>query len=369
MTMLLMGYYGAHNLGDEMMLFCLRRWLEKQDVGIKLLCEGSREAGGRFQMPAAENLPLLLEWAWRDVWLRGKAFGLLNEFRKADGLIVGGGDLVRDDRGWRVFMYTMEKILLAFFMHRPVFLLNVGIGRPATWYGRWLLPWALRRCRQIVVRDVRSLEVCREAGAEVTFIPDIVMHLPDWLEGWRNKLDRTRAYIAVCLRTTSDAFGQYKLDEIRLRNLANALDHLAVQNGLDVVFIPFQAVQGENDNDIHVEVAKRMREQSRVLIREWSGNLAEVTQYIAGAACVIAMRLHAAILAVACGRPCAIMPYDYKVSEAARSLNVTDLITPDTLANLAELTTLLKGALKSGAVAQTRGMACWDSVSLRVRSG
>jgi polysaccharide pyruvyl transferase CsaB len=365
--MLLMGFYGARNLGDEMMLFCLRRWLKKQGVEVKLLCEGSREAGERFQAPATENVPLLLEWAWRDVWLRGKAFRLLNEFRKTDGLILGGGDLIRDDRGWRVFFYTVEKVLLAFMMGRPVFLLNVGIGRPATWYGRRLLPWALRRCRQIVVRDARSLEVCREAGAEASFAPDIVMHLPDWLEGRRIKPDPSRAYIAVCLRTTSDAFGQYKFDEIRLRNLANALDRLAVQNGLDIVFLPFQSQpeQGEDDNEIHAEIAGRMREQSHVLIREWTGDLAEVAQCIAGAACVIAMRLHAAILAAACGRPCAVMPYDYKVSEAARVFNIAGRITPETLTNPAELTALLQGTLNSGSAAQIGGMTSWDSISLR----
>ena len=360
-----MGYYGAHNLGDEMMLFCLRRWLKTQGVEPKLLCEGSREAGERFRLPATENVPLLLEWAWFDVWLRGKAFRLLNEFRETDGLIVGGGDLIRDDRGWRVFFYTLEKVFLSVLLNKPVYLLNVGIGSPSTWYGRRLLPWALRRCRQIVVRDARSLEVCREAGAEATFIPDIVMHLPDWLERPRNKPAPPRKYIAVCLRSTFDAFGQYQLDGIRLRNLASALDSLAVRNGLDIVFLPFQAEQGENDNDIHAEVAKLMREQSRVLIREWTGDLAEVTQCIAGASCVIAMRLHAAILAVACGRPCAVMPYDHKVNEAARLFNIAARITPDTLTNTAELAALLDAVLRSPAVQPRDPSANWDSVSLR----
>ena len=131
-----MGYYGARNLGDEMMLFCLRRWLNKQSIEITLLCENSRDAEARFHLAAVENLPLLFEWAWRYVWLYGNAFRLLNEFRKSDGLVFGGGDLIRDDRGWRVFLYAMEKIFLALLLRKPVYLLNVGIGKPSTSYGK-----------------------------------------------------------------------------------------------------------------------------------------------------------------------------------------------------------------------------------------
>ncbi|MGH9405999.1 MAG: polysaccharide pyruvyl transferase family protein [Terriglobia bacterium] len=368
MNMLLMGYYGSRNLGDEMMLYCLLRWLEGQGVKVTLLCEGSREPADRYNVPAVENLALLLEWGWVDVWLRVKAPGLIRRFWQTDGLIVGGGDLIRDDRGWRNFMYTMEKILLAIAFRKPVFLLNIGIGRPRTWYGRYLLTWSLRRCRQIVVRDLRSLEICRTAGAEASLAPDIVTLLPQWLEAGRDAEAQLRPYIAVCLRSRCDVFGQFQVGEAGLRNLAHALDRLARERGLDIVFIPFQtmAAEHENDNEIHTKIAALMQEQSRVVIREWTGNLAAVTQCIAGAACVIAMRLHAAILAAACGRPCAVLPYDYKVGEAARIFNITCQITPTTLASFAELTAVLERALGPECPQRLTGAAaCWERLALQ----
>ena len=36
---LLMGYYGMGNLGDEMMLVCLKSWLEKQGFAVTVLSE------------------------------------------------------------------------------------------------------------------------------------------------------------------------------------------------------------------------------------------------------------------------------------------------------------------------------------------
>jgi hypothetical protein len=49
----------------------------------------------------------------------GLAYGLvsgaarvLRAISESDALIVGGGDLIRNDRGWRTFCFTMEKQLI-----------------------------------------------------------------------------------------------------------------------------------------------------------------------------------------------------------------------------------------------------------------
>src|SRR5579885_3086022 len=173
--MLLMGYYGAHNLGDDMMLFCLQKWLARQQVSITVLSECPEEIQRSFVLPAVRNVPLLGEWSWVDAWLRGRALRVVRAILGHDGLIVGGGDLIRDDRGWRTFLFTLEKILLAILFRKPVYLVNVGIGRPHTSLGRRLLAWALPRCRKIIVRDQRSLDLCREFHAPAKYAPDIVL--------------------------------------------------------------------------------------------------------------------------------------------------------------------------------------------------
>jgi polysaccharide pyruvyl transferase WcaK-like protein len=77
MNALLMGYYGARNLGDELMLVCLRRWLERQGIAITVVCEYPDEIKQQYQLPAVHNWPLLGQWAWRAVWLRGGAVRLV----------------------------------------------------------------------------------------------------------------------------------------------------------------------------------------------------------------------------------------------------------------------------------------------------
>ena len=324
MKALLMGYYGAGNLGDEMMLVCLRQWLEAQEVSVTVLSEYPRRVEEDHGLPAVQNWPLLGEWSWRAACLKGGALSVLRTVARHDALIVGGGDLVRDDLGWRGFFFPMEKVVAALLLHKKVYFVNVGIGRPRTRYARRLLRWALPRAEQIIVRDQRSISVCRECGAEdrTTFASDVVVSLKDFLK--RNAGDepvvtasaRTRPYVIVSLREAADTFGQFTLDDDRIGTIAGALDDIVARGDCDVIFVPFQS--GEiDDSRIHQRVMAKMQHQARTTNRPWTADIGETCRLFADARGVVAMRLHAAVLAVSFDRPCVVLPYDHKLREFA----------------------------------------------------
>jgi polysaccharide pyruvyl transferase CsaB len=371
MHALLMGYYGARNLGDEMMLVCLRRWLEAQDVDVTVLSEGASDIRERYGLSAVENVPLMGQWAWRDVWLRGKALALLTALRRHDALIVGGGDLIRDDRGWRQFLFAMDKVLAALILGKPVYLVNIGIGEPCTKYGRRLLKWTLPRCARIIARDRRTFDLCRDlgAGAVTEYAPDIVMSLPRILDdGSAGSTAAAPPYALVCLRTQADVFGQYAWTDQRIQALASGLDYLVERHGLGIVFLPFQSMPGgQDDNQIHDRVAASMTHRDRVTVRPWSDDLAAVSRAVREARCVIAMRLHAAVLACAHKRCCIVMPYDYKVSEFGRQMSLPHEITAETLDTPDKLRGVLDGALADGEVRAGNDLpASWDTLTLEV---
>jgi polysaccharide pyruvyl transferase CsaB len=322
MKALLMGYYGMRNLGDEMMLFCLRPWLESQSFQLTVLSERPQDVARTHGLPAVENTPLLGEWAWRTSWFRGRALRLVRTIARCDALIVGGGDLIRDDLGWRTFFFTVEKLILAIILKKKVYLVNSGIGEPRTYYGQVILKWVLRRCQRIFVRDLRSLDICKSFGIQqnVMFAPDIVLSLPGLLEQHTRAFADAPAmnrYIAVCLRQDANAFQRYGMTEERIRTLAASLDALIRHHGLDVVFIPFQdnPENGKGDNQMHEKVAEAMLHSDRVRVCPWTDDFTKVAHYIANAQFVIAMRLHAAVLAVAYGRPSVLLPCDVKIRE------------------------------------------------------
>jgi polysaccharide pyruvyl transferase CsaB len=359
---LLMGYYGVGNLGDEMMLVCLKEWLERQGFDLAVLSENPAAVTQAHGLPAVQNTPLLGEWSWRSSWLKGGAWRVIKALAGCDALVVGGGDLIRDDLGWRTFFFTMEKLIAAFLMRRKVYLVNTGIGQPSTWYGRSLLKWTLRRCHRIIVRDARSENVCRELGVteQVSLAPDIALSLPDLIAAqpaapMKRNLD---PYVLVCLRHNPNTYHSYELTEHRIRVLARALDELIERHDTDVVFLPLHATSpnGRGDALLHGRVARAMAHRERVRLRLWTADLKEVCMRIRDARLVVAMRLHAAVLANAYGLPCVLMPYDRKVREFGDLMGIQHSIEASTLDDLSSVNVLLDSAWRTAQSANTADM-------------
>jgi polysaccharide pyruvyl transferase CsaB len=368
MKALLMGYYGAGNLGDEMMLVCLRQWLEAQEVSVTVLSEHPHHVEEDHGLPAVQNWPLLGEWSWRAACLKGGALRVLRTIRRHDALIVGGGDLIRDDLGWRGFFFPMEKVVAALLMRKKVYFVNVGIGRPRTRYGRRLLRWALPRAEQIIVRDQRSIAVCRDCGAETrtTFASDIVVSLRSFLK--RDAVAQTDAtavaltkpYVIVSLREAADAFGQFTLSDDRIRTIAAALDEIVARDDCDLIFAPFQT--GEiDDGRVHQRVIAYMRQSARAINRPWTTDIPGTCRLFADARGVVAMRLHAAVLAVGFDRPCVVLPYDHKLREFARLGGLPCI-------EAADLDRAPVNALRASLEARAKGSRTWitDWNSLRL---
>jgi polysaccharide pyruvyl transferase CsaB len=369
MTALLMGYYGARNVGDELMLFCLRRWLSAQSIDITVLSEYPDDVSTRHQLPAVMNSLLLGPGILKASWLRPKTWRLVRALRNHDVLMVGGGDLIREDAGWRGFLFTVEKIVLALLLRKPVYLVNIGIGRPVTRLGACILRWCLRRCRRILVRDLRSMEVCRALGAGhlAQFVPDIVMSLPRWINAPSLDGPSSAPYYVVSLRSTANAFGMYRLDHDRLKTLAAGLDYLVESRGVRIVFLPFQCLADERDNDIHSRLAELMRHRDQATVHAWTAEPSTLAGLFRQARGVVAMRLHAAILALAYETPCVVLPYDHKVQEISAQFDLTPVVTASTLDDLRELILALDAALGQdplNRLSRSPGHLCWEAVRL-----
>lgn len=316
------------NLGDELMLRCLVRWMDSVHPRVTVLSERPEECKRTNALPTLRNVPLLGQWAWYDTWGRGAAFRLLRQLRRFDGFVGGGGDVLRDDRGWRHLSFATEKYFVAQAFGTPWYVLNAGIGPPTTRYGGRVLRHVLERARQVVVRDRRGYEVALAARgpAETYFAGDIVLSLPrlfpDECAAGQNGSAPPAPYILVCLRGNPNAFGRFAMPEPRLRELAMALDALAGR-GLRIAFLPFQQHDTEDDDTLHRAVAAHMRRADAVEFVPWTVDVARVATLFRESSLVVAMRLHAAVLAEAFGAPTAILAYDRKLQEFARQRGVT----------------------------------------------
>lgn len=364
-NVLLLGYYGANNLGDDMMLHCILAWLQKQDFGVTVISEVPAETARRFKTEAVSNTPILGQWNWKTSWLKGTAVKLLGRIYRSDMLVVGGGDLIRDDKGWKNFSYTIEKIIFALLLRKPVYMVNIGINKPVTLYGKAVLRWILRRTKQVITRDQRAFNLCKAlAQTNACLLPDIVVNLPKMLDVDPNP-NGNKPYIVVSLREDPDAFQQYSFSQAHVRALAKILDMLTSEQGVDIVFVPFHCDGNHDDNILHKEVVGYMKKKNRVIVREWTSDFGELITWISHARLVLGMRLHAIVLAIGCRRPCLAMPYDHKIFHFAELVKLKEFLTSDQLLDI-ELTT---NTLSRLCLAEVEYDLCWSEKWNSLRLG
>jgi polysaccharide pyruvyl transferase WcaK-like protein len=100
-------------------------------------------------------------------------------------------------------------------------------------------------------------------------------------------------------------------------------------------------------------------------VREWTDDLLDVVSCVRGAECVIAMRLHAAILSVALERNCVLMPYDHKVREFGLQIGSRSVIEPETLDSVAAIDEVLEGSFTRPSTWENAPLpAAWDAIRL-----
>jgi N-acetylglucosaminyldiphosphoundecaprenol N-acetyl-beta-D-mannosaminyltransferase len=359
-----MGYYGARNLGDELMLRQLKKWLQDQRIDVEVLAEDAGQVERQHGIVATQNVPLLGQWSLADSWLRGKALRVINKIRQCDVIVGGGGDCIRDDvSGWNQFAYSIEKYVLALLLGKKIALLNVGLRQPKSRQAARLLAWVLQRSSLTVVRDAASYRYALEAGGKnVQYAPDIVTTLPESLKITEQK---GRPYLLVCLRQPQH-YGLPGFSNDCLDTIAHSLDSFLYKHNLNAIFMPCQSLDSNlDDNVAHANVLSRMALRQRAKIVDYSEDLSRVADLFGNASLVVGMRLHAAILAVAYGRRCVGVSYDRKLDEfcAQAGIGKVGLDQLNSPAFLEALERCIAGPLRVNPLSPASD---WDNIRLNL---
>ena len=160
--LLMVGYYGFGNLGDE---------------AIRIVLDHALKHIGAFQ-----RVFLVAKPQGEDEVNRSSPTQVLRALRCTSALVFGGGGLLQNRTSQRSLLYYLFLILLARLTHRPVFLLGQGVGpirgRPA----RMATRFALKHVSHIGCRDRGSLSLLGEMGLAGVLDGDLFfLHPP--LEG------------------------------------------------------------------------------------------------------------------------------------------------------------------------------------------
>lgn len=180
--LLLVGYFGFDNLGDELLLISLLDYLKRNLNDIEPI--------------VLYNKPLSEVYGARVLSRRH----LLNGIRMVDGVCFAGGSILQDVTSLRSLIYYLGIILLSLIMKRPVIMVSQGIGPIRTRVGKRLLR-LLNFIYSISVRDRDSLEMLEKVGVykpKCYLGNDLVLYLN--LEKFRKTLTEKSRDVLILVR-------------------------------------------------------------------------------------------------------------------------------------------------------------------------
>jgi len=302
----LSGYYGFGNLGDEAILYSMVQSLKNLDPNLEIVVLSHDPAG------TEKTLPVKAINRW-------KALEIVKALRQADLLISGGGSLFQDTTSAQSLLYYLGILELARVLGRPRMVYAQGIGPLERSWARYLTAKVLDRVQLITLRDSPSHVLLQELGVrrpevKVTADPVLGLKVSDFnLEVGREKLLRLGLEVG-CKPLAGFSLRYWPLSEAALQSLAQAADYL-IDQGFEVLFLPFHFPR---DVEALWQVQRLMDRPATVIKEKLS--LEDVLGIISSLKLLVGMRLHALILAAVLGVPFIGLSYDPKVEAFCRQV-------------------------------------------------
>jgi polysaccharide pyruvyl transferase CsaB len=337
MRVLVAGWIGSTNLGDELVFAGVRRLL-----GDAQICAMSTAPAAT----TAEHGVVAIDHRRVDLVARAA--------READLVVVGGGGLIQDETSPFNLPYHLSRAWLSALGRTPWIGLALGVGPLSTALGR-RLALTLSRAAAVTVRDEPSLELLRSLDVPAVVAADAAFHLDVPGSGEpppQVEVQADRDVIVVSLRPWSGGGGLLPVGWRRdagepdwfVPTVAAALERASQQSGLPVRFV---ALQTDRDHALHQRVAAAMQVPSQLVVPTRRSVLGE----LAASRLVVAMRYHAGIGATLAGRPSVLVGYSPKVDALAATLGDGAAHLPFDREALASLDTSIAAQLESGTAA------------------
>jgi polysaccharide pyruvyl transferase CsaB len=288
---LLSGYYGFGNLGDEALLEVIVGQMRARfpSVTMDVLSATPDQTARAYGVDATPR------WSMRAV---------REAIVRADVVLSGGGGLLQTATSARSVVYYAGILREAIRLRRKAMIFAQSIG-PLDLLGRIVVRSFCRGTNRATVRDLRSVRLLQsllpqtpvEQTADPVFLYDAPSEEIDLsVEGLG-----ADPYAIVSVRKVPNLRdGQH--------TIARAVDCLAQTHGVRVAFLP---LGGIDDAEVSTAII-RLCKSAPMLLPECS--LARAAAILRGAQVVIGMRLHALILAARFAVPFLAIPYDPKVA-------------------------------------------------------
>ena len=300
MKVLLSGYYGFDNAGDEAVLYAIVHALRDANPDIEITVLSNQPEKTALQL----DVHAVNRW--------GKS-GLIKAVKDCDVLISGGGSLLQDVTSKNGILYYLGLIKLAQVLKKKVMIYAQGIGPVNHNRNRKLVRKILNKVDAITVRDIDSRMELMQMGVyrEIMVCSDPVLGIStDTIDAEEGKAllaqsglqDERKPVLMVAARNWSGK-------ETLFREIALYCDN-AVKNDWQIVFVPFHYPE---DVEAGREIAAKMQNENAVTVLDKNYTPQQTMAILKNADMILGMRLHSLIMGAALLKPMIALSYDPKV--------------------------------------------------------
>lgn len=295
---LVSGYYGFGNAGDEAILIAIVESLKKLKENIEITAL------------SADPLKTMEDYGINAVQ-RTNPFAIIREISRADLVISGGGGLLQDVTSNRSIPYYLFILYLAKKLNKKVMFYANGVGPVFREMNKGMIKLVGNMVDLITVRDKQSKRELENLG--VTKPPMIVTADPAFV---LKPIDDAVGYcllekLKISLREDHPRIGvsvrPWNLNKSR-EVIAKACDYLVKSHNADVIFLPMQY---PNDYFESLEVMKLMKEPATIVSEAMDPR--ELLWLCGKMDIMFGMRLHALIFGAMNEVPLLGLVYDPKV--------------------------------------------------------
>lgn len=305
---LISGYYGFNNIGDESILRAvvdnLRSGLE--DIEITVLSQNPDSTAQKYGVHSVN---------------RKSVKDIIKAVRKCDLLISGGGSLLQDVTSKKSILYYLMIMWAALFFRKKVFIYSQGIGPILSKINRRLTAATLKHVHGIVVRDEASKELLIEIGIKgdnviVTADPVLRIKKADLSVG-REILIKEGFHPDQGRMTIGFAIREKKINSNFVDEMCISIRRLINEKQAQIVLIPFHYSE---DMAVIEEIERRLGSDVCCIKHKYLTN--EMLSIIGNMDVLVGVRLHALIHAAIMGIPMIAISYDPKINSFMHSMDM-----------------------------------------------
>ncbi len=313
-NVLISGYYGFNNTGDEAMIETMSTLLAKRDYGLIVLSSNPDRTKELYNVQAYD---------------RYKLSDVIKALKKCDMVVSGGGTLFQDVTSKKSIWYYLGIVILAQLMRKKVCVAYQGMGPLETKLYRKMTKKILNRksVKLVALRDEFAINLAKELGInedKISFSSDMVfMMQPPAKERCLKILNDNVHGLKENQKLIGLSVREWK-DKDRTDLFAEIADRLVEKYDARIVFFPFHKPK---DAEISKIIMHKMKHEDSAVLMPNRYLPSEILGTMGLMDVNIGVRLHSLVFSAVMNVPTIGISYDPKIDGFLEMINMTPVCT------------------------------------------